>query len=228
MISFGGAFLEDVSPVRVISAAVGPAGVRPLAHQLPGRGARLVRVSYAARQVIIRFVLTDGDAGMAAEHLMRINEWAGGAEEKRLTLPGCGAAHLMAVCTELPSLELSRAGDGVMRLRFTAFDPFWRADAEKSSPAGEVFIGGSAPPLMRLTCRVESAGDVVWRCGGVKTRFADVPPGCLTVDLNDNTAELDGVSVINRFDPAGAFIKPQTGRIALSGPGRIIWRERWL
>ena len=229
MIIFGNAALEDAAPVRVRDITVFMPDMRPIAaDRVYPAGQEYAGMRVGARRVVIRFALDAEDMAQRAGHLRAVTQWASGMDIRPLRLPGYDGMHLMAVCTAHPDFDARAWWRDDLRLELTAFDPYWRADAERRAAAGDVFIGGSAPPEMRIEYRNEQAGDCLWSDGIDEMRFSGVPPGLLVIDLNRQTALLDGTGVMDRFDPTGTFPLPRAGRFRLAGPGEIVWRERWL
>jgi hypothetical protein len=58
--------------------------------------------------------------------------------------------------------------------------------------------------------------------------FSQIPAGRLVIDLNRQTAEVSGQSIMQYFSPTSRFIEPVPGNITITGNGNIYYRERWV
>ena len=58
--------------------------------------------------------------------------------------------------------------------------------------------------------------------------FDQIPAGKLLIDLNRQTAEVSGTSIMQNFGKTSKFIEPRTGNILITGTGTVVYRERWV
>ena len=236
MIYFNSVALENIAPVKIEDIRVSPITIRPVTRERAIRsGAELVRVRGAERSVVITFGLLTDDLSMRTAQLQNITNWAVSTEEKWLRLPNydASARHLEAICTEYPSPSMRQWWDSRLRLVFTCFNnPYWTSDIEKSAACGASFTAsGNAMdgPLMRIERTLSSAASSVsYSSGGQFMVFSTVPAGNLAIDLNRQTAAVNGTSIMQYWDIANStFIKPKNGTQTINGTGTIKYRERW-
>ena len=232
MIYYGGEALETVAPVMIEDVRVSPIQLSPVARQRPIRfGADFVRMSGGTRTVSITFGLLTEDKNLRSLQLMDIARWARADEAKPLRLPGYDGVYLEAICTGLPEPSMRQWWESKLRLVFTCFDnPYWTGIEQKSAPCGTAFVvQGTAPPLMQITRTLAgTALNQSYGRDGETMSFSPIPAGDLVIDLNRQTAAVDGVSIMQYFPLTGAtFLRPELGLQTITGTGTITWRERW-
>ncbi len=232
MIYLGDEALESVAPVLIEDVRISPIQLTPVARQRPVRfGAQFVRLSGGTRTVAITFGLLTEDMDLRALQLMDIARWARADEAKPLRLPGHDGVYLEAICTALPEPSTRQWWESKLRLIFTCFDnPYWTGIEQKSAACGTAFnVLGTASPLMRITRTLASAAtNQSYSRDGETMSFSTIPAGNLVIDLERQTAAVDGTSIMQYFPMTGAtFLRPKTGLQTITGTGTITWRERW-
>ena len=231
MIYFNGAALESAAPVMVEDIRVSPIQLTPVARQRPVEfGADFVRLSGGSRTVAITFALTTNSAEARQSQLRQIAKWARSNTPGRLQIPYYPGMYLECICTQLPEPSMRQWWENKLRLVFTTFDnPFWTSIQEKIAACGDAFtVGGDAPPLMRIERTLSaSASAQAYSDGSDTMTFSTVPTGSLVIDLNRQTAAVDGSSIMQYYSFASSFILPRTGTQTITGTGMVKWRERW-
>lgn len=233
MIIFNGAALEDIAPIMVEDIRVSPIELNVTAAQRPIRwGADFVRVTGGTRTVTITFAVIKNDLAVRQQYLKQVTKWARSAAPGRLQIPGHDGVYIECVCTELPEPSLRQWWEGKLRLVFTAFDnPYFTATMEKTADCGNdpFTVGGDAPPLMRITNTfAATTSDPAWSDGTDTVGFTSIGAGDFVLDLNRQTAALDGVSVMGAYKYlTSSFIITHTGEMTITGSGTVHYRERW-
>ncbi len=220
--SFPGLMVEDIR--------VSPIQYAPLARQRPIRfGAEFVRISGGSRTVAVTFAVLEQDREARAMLLMDVRKWARSVDIGKLQVTGYPDMHLMAGCTEFSEHSSRQWWEDSLKVVFTAYEPYWLSDDEKSVPCGtDVLIAGSAPPKMRIVRTLSSAAsNQSWSDGTDTITLSSVPAGRLTIDLDRQTIDVDGQSVMSGFTFGSSFIRPKIGQMNISGAGTVIWQERW-
>lgn len=231
MIIFNGVDLEEIAPVKIDDIRVSPIQTNPVARQRVGFGQDFVRMTGGNRTITVTFALLLQDRDERFEALQKIVEWARPFEECVLSLPMYPGKHFDCRCTGYPEPSYRQWWESKLRLTFTTFDnPFLTSDDEIRATCGVPFnIGGTAPPLMRITRQVPSrSANQTYAANGQSMFFSVIPAGALVIDLNRQTAEVGGTSIMQYFSQTSRFIEPTTGAITISGNGAIIYRERWV
>lgn len=225
---FHGIPLENVAGVKLTDITVGPVQWQATARARPIRaGSDFVRLVGGLRTVTMTFVLLQRDMEWRQQDLTAVTAWLRTEQPERLVLPGFPGRYLMAACTEFPEPFLRQYWQE-LRAVWTCFDPYWYSMSERQCACGTPFkVGGSAPPLMWITDTLAASGDRAYTDGTDTITLADVPAGDLTIDLDAQTAAVDGVSVMACYDFASSWIIPHTGETMISGTGTVHWRERW-
>lgn len=235
MIIFNDVNIESVAPVRVVDVTVSPITLTPVSRQRPVRfGADFVRMSGGSRTITVTLALLTNDRSIRQKQLLDIAAWARTDIEGHLEIPGYDGLYLSCICTKLPEISLRKWWDGSMSLVFTTFDnPYWTSENEKTGTCGSMItVLGSAPPLMRIERTLTAqASNRTFTLGNDTMTFSRIPVGSLVVDLNRQTAEVDGTSIMQYFTYDSTFLRPQTGQITISINTNysysIKWRERW-
>lgn len=231
MIEFNGIGLESIAPVKIDDIEVSPIRMNATARQRPIRwGADFVRMTGGSRTVTITFALLTMDANLRRQQLDQITAWARSDQPQKLTLPTFPGVYLECICTELPAPSMRQWYQDKMRIVFTTYDnPYWTSENEKSVACGTQFTAlGNAEPLMRVERTLASAAASQAYSNGEETMtFSSIPAGNLVIDLNRQTAAVDGQSIMQYYTFSSAFILPRTGAQTITGTGTVIWRERW-
>ena len=232
MIVYNGIALESVAPVKIEDIRVNPIQYNPVVRPRAIRfGSEFVRMGGGTRSVSITFAVLDNDRINRHESLMNISAWAKTDREYVLELPDAPNRFLKCVCTAKPEPSTRQWWENKLRLVFTCFDnPYWTSKAEKSVACGTQFnVLGDAPPLMRIERTVSgSAASNQSYSNSVQTMtFSSIPVGNMVIDLNKQTAAVGTSSIMEYYQPSGAFIIPRTGVQTISGTGTVKYRERW-
>ena len=222
--------LESVAPVKVVDITVAPVQMQTTVRDRPiNAGAEFVRRRDSTRSVEITFAILEQDNDMRVRSLQNVYKWARLGVKGRLRLPNYDG-YLNAVCTALPSPSLRMWWESKLRLTFTCYDPYWYDDYEHSVACGTEFVAiGGVPPLMRIeNTFAASASNVAYSDGTHTMTFSTVPAGKLVIDLENQTAAVDGVSIMDKYTFGSSFIMPYCGNNTITGTGTVFWRERWV
>lgn len=233
MIEFNGEFLETVAPVRIDDISVSSVRLSPTARQRPViYGADFVRMSGGSRTVTITLALLTNDRIERQKQIMNMAAWAQVGNVGRLTLSDFPGLYLECACTEYPSPSVKQWWESKLRFVFTTYNnPYWTEIGEKSAACGTTIrTTGSAPdgPLMRIEHTVESVTDLTYSNGTESMTFQSVPAGNLVIDLNEQTARVNGNSIMDGYTLTSSFVRPKRGAQTINGSGTVYWRERWL
>ena len=231
MIVFDGVTLESIANVMIEDIRVSPikynAVVRPRAVRF---GSEFVRMGGGERTVSITFALIDENMVTRSESLLNVCKWAKTDKEYKLELPTMPNKYLQCVCTSKPEPSTRQWWENKLRLVFTCYEnPYWTAKGEKSVACGTAFTAlGDAPPLMRIERTLSSAAsNQTYGNGTQSMTFRTIPAGSMVIDLNNQTAAVGSTSIMQYYQPAGAFIIPKCGTQTISGTGTVKYRERW-
>lgn len=226
---FHGIPLDNIAGARITDITVGPVKQTATVRARPIRGgADFVRIVSGERTVTMTFVLLQDDMERRQQDLGAVAGWLRTDTPQRLVLPGYPGRYLMGICTEFPEPYL-RQWWAELRAVWTCYDPYWYDMTEKSCACGTQFtVGGSAPPEMRITHTLAEAADLAYSDGTDTITLNDVPAGDLVIDLDRQTAAVDGVSVMTCYSFASTWIIPHTGQTTITGSGTVHWRERWV
>ena len=231
MIFFDGVDLETIAPVKIDDIRVSPIQTTPTARQRVGFGQDYVRMTGGNRTITITFALLIQDRDERYAALEAIKEWARPFEEHALSLPMYESKHFDCRCTGYPEPSYRQWWESKLRLVFTTFEnPYLTADDEIKAQCNTMFsISGTAPPLMRITRRLTSkVSNQTYAANGNSMFFSTIPAGTLTIDLNRQTADVGGTSIMQYFSPTSKYIEPVTGNITITGTGTLTYRERWV
>lgn len=233
MIYFDGVALEDVAPVMIEDIRVSPISIQPVVRpRAIQAGSNFVRAVGGTRNVVITFGLPVDDASQRANCLRWITHWANSEEEKWLQLPNYTDRHLEAICTELPQPSMRQWWESRLRIVFTCFsNPYWTDDTEQSVACGTSFTAaGNADdgPLIRIERTLSSAeSDQSYTLGNRTMSFSTIPEGNLVIDLNRQTASVNGTSIMQYYSYFSSFLLPQNGTQTIIGTGTVKYRDRW-
>ena len=232
MIVFNNKDLEQIAPVKIDDIRVSPIEISPVARQRIGFGKDFVRMDGGSRTVAVTFAILEQDKNKRYEIIQDIVEWAKPFEEGTLSLPMYEEnRHLDCLCTGYPEPSYRQWWENKLRLVFTTFgNPYWTSDVETNANCGTSFtIGGTAPPLIRIERFLPSrVANQTYSANGDSMFFEQIPAGRLLIDLNKQTAQIGGSSIMQYFGRTSRFIKPVTGNITIAGTGTVIYRERWV
>lgn len=230
MIIFNGTALESIAPVKVEDIRVSPIQMTATARQRPVRwGADFVRMTGGTRTVAITFGLLTEDRDARMSQILRIAKWARTDEPAPLLLPNYIGKYLPVVCTALPEPSTRQWWESKLRIVFTAFDPYFVGVEEKSCATGTEFtVLGDASPLMQIRATVASAlSNQAFSDGTNTMTFSSIPAGALVIDLNRQTAAVDGSSIMSNYSFVSDFLPTNTGAQTITGVGTVYWHERW-
>ena len=221
--------LDNIAGVKITDITVAPIQWSSVARQRPIRaGADFVRQVGGERQITMTFVLLNRNMEQRQDEITALNAWLKTDEPKRLVLPGYPGRYLMAICTEFPEAYLREYWQE-LRVVWTCYDPYWYSMTTRRVDCGTPFkVGGSAPPRMWITATIAETTDLTYWDGTDTMTFADVPAGVLVINLENQTAEVDGESCMAGYTFESSFIIPRTGQMTIAGSGRVNWVERWV
>ena len=230
MISFNGVDLEDIAPVKLDDIRVGPMMAQAVTRQRVGIVQDFIRMTDGSRTITVTFALLNENKDERFEQLEAIKEWARPWEECPLVLPMYPGKHFDCRCTGYPEPSYRQWWESKLRLVFTTFEnPYLTSNDEiRASLNEQMSIGGTAPPMLRIERRLSSrVANQTYACNGQSMFFSQIPAGQLVIDLNRQTAEVSGSSIMQYFGKTGRFIVPVTGNLTITGTGTAIYRERW-
>lgn len=231
MIRFNGVDLEETFPeVKVEDIRVGPIQITPVARQRINPGQDFIRMTEGNRTIVITFAIQIDDIDERIAKLEELKEWAMPYQESQLSLPMYPGKHFDCICTGYPEPSYRQWWEAKLRFVFTTFDnPFLTSDDEIRASCGAQFsVSGSAAPLMRIERRLSSrTANQTYSADGKSMFFEQIPAGNMIIDLNRQTAEVSGASIMQYFGKTSKFIEPKTGNILIAGVGTVIYRERW-
>lgn len=230
MIYFNGSALEDAAPVMIEDIRVSPIPQTPVARDRPlSGGAAFIRAKDSVRTVGVTFSILEQDPDARQRYIEAVTAWALSSDcPAPLTLPYHMGKYLNAVCTGLPEPSARQWWETRLSLTFTAFDPYFYDIAEKTASCGTAFyVGGSAPPKMRIETTLNSQATLTYSDGVNTMTFSNVPTGNVVIDLTKQTAQNGGVSIMDKYGVTSRFIIPRTGNITITGTGTVKWREAW-
>lgn len=232
MIIYNGIGLETIAPVKIEDVRVSPIQMTATARQRPIQwGAEFVRMTGGSRTVTISFALNLEDMHERQTKLREVTRWALSDAPGKLYLPGHDGVYLEAICTALPDPSTRQWWENKLRIVFTTMgNPFFTSDGEKHVSCGTAFTAlGDALPLMRIERTLSSAASNQSYGDGTRTMtFSTIPAGTMKIDLNRQTAEVGGTSIMQYYAVTSLFIRPALGAQTITGTGTVYWRERWV
>jgi hypothetical protein len=229
MIIFDGKSLEAVAPVMIDDIIVSPIQWAAVTRDRPiAAGADFVRLTGRTRTVSITFALLTNDRDIRQRQMIAINAWARSETPKELVVP-FREGHLKAICTAFPEPSTRQWWESKLRLVFTCYDPYWYSNAEKTVNCGtQFFVGGNAPPEMRLECTLSQSGNLTYTDGTDTMNLTGVPAGAVVIDLNRQTAFSGNTNIMDKYTFSSTFIQPKPGFVTITGTGKVVYRERWI
>ena len=233
MIVFNGVDLTETIPVKIEDIVVSPIRLDPVARQRPLQfGSQFVRMSGGTRTVTVTFALLDIDTSEREGYMQDLRSWANIGAEYTLELPQFSNKHLECAVTMLPDHSYRKWWENKLRLQFTCFNnPYWTSNELIEVACGTTFsIGGSAQPLMQIARNGNLPLTNQTYSNGVDSMtFTTIPAGSLVIDLNRQTAEISGTSIMRYYNPASTWIVPKIGALqVINGVGVVRYRERWV
>ena len=214
MILLNNVGLESVAPVMVEDIHISPVQRNVVSRDRPlAPGAHFVRTTDGVRTVAIVFALLTNDNTTRQSQISAINAWARAETPLPLVLPGLEDRHLMVVATSLPEPSMRQWFESKLRIVFTAFDPYFISNTEKSVACGTAFTaGGNVPPLVEIRRTLSSAVTNQSYSDGTHTMtFTRIPKGSMVIDLQAQTARVGAASFMQYYDVTGSFPVPKTG-----------------
>lgn len=231
MIKFNGIDLEETIPeLKVEDIRVNPIQITPVVRQRIGAGQDFIRMTEGTRTIVITFALQIDDLDERIAKLEEVKQWAMPYQESQLSLPMYPDKHFDCRCTGYPEPSYRQWWEAKLRLVFTTFNnPYLTSDDEIRANCGTQFsVGGTAAPQMRIERQLSSkVANQTYAADGKSMFFEQIPAGKMLIDLNRQTAEVGGASIMQYFGKTSKFIEPRTGNILISGVGTVIYRERW-
>lgn len=231
MIVYDGVALESVLPVKIEDIRISPVQATVTARPRPiSAGADFVRITDGTRQVAIVFAMLEDNRFQRAQQLMQLSAWAHRETEGRLELAHYPGMYLQCICTALPEPSTRQWWESKLRIVFTCYDnPYFTDKREKSAAMGDEFtVYGSAPPLMQIrgnnASAVSDPGFTNWH---ESMHFTSIPAGSMVINLNRQTASVNGQSIMQNYTFNSSFLLPRVGKQSMAGVGTVYWRERW-
>ena len=233
MIIFNGADLQDIAPakIKIEDVRISPIEINPVVRQRIDLGQDFVRMTGGTRTIAITFAVLEEDKDLRYDYLEQIKEWARPFQQGPLVLPMYPGKYFDCICTVYPEPSYRQWWESKLRLVFTTFEnPYLTSNDEIRANCGDpLTIGGTAPPLMRIERKLSSAvANQTYACNGRSMMFTRIPAGQMKIDLNKQTAEVSGSSIMQWYTKTGKFIVPAIGNMTITGTGTIIYRERWV
>ena len=232
MIIFRGQDLETVAPVKIADIHVSPIQRNIVARDRPIlAGADFVRVSEGTRTVTITFSILEQNPIIRQQHLEAVTAWAVSTVPGPMVLPYHQNRQLYVLCTGLPTPSARQWWESGLTLTFTAYDPYFRDEYTKEESCGtEFYVGGNAPPMMRIERTLNASASNQSYSDGINTMtFSTIPAGYMMINLNQErqTAQVDNTSIMPYFSLLSSFIVPKLGYMTITGTGTVKWKERW-
>ena len=199
MITFNGLDLEDIAPVMIEDIRVSPLQAKPVVQQKVGLGQDFIRMSDGQRTITITFALQIEDKDERFAYLEAIKEWAKPFDQYPLILPMFPDKHYDVRCTSFPEPSYRQWWETKLRLVFTTFEnPYLTSNDEIRANCNDpLTIGGTAPPMVRIERKLTSrVANQTYACNGRSMFFSEIQAGQLTVDLNKETADVSGTSMM--------------------------------
>ena len=231
MISYDGIDIRSVAGVRVEDIRVSAISFEPVTrNRAISAGSVFVRNRAGTRTVSVTFALLSDDRNARQAALRAINAWAKTDKEYRIEIEGHPDHYLEGVCTEKPDPSLRQWWESKLRIVFTCYEnPYWTDKIEKGATCGTAFtVLGDAEPLMRIVkTRSSDATDQSYTLGSKTITFSQIPAGVMIINLNNETAQVGGTSIMPYYSVTSKWFSPRTGDQTITGDGLIRYRERW-
>ena len=231
MIVFNGVSINSIANVSIEDIKISPIAYNPVVRPRAIRfGADFIRMGGNGRTVTVSIAVLDNSMISRQEAFLNLAKWARSDAEYMLELPNDPNKYLMCVCTAKPEPSTRSWWENKLKLVFSCFsNPFWTAKNEKSVACGTQFnVLGDAPPLMRIERTLNSpASNQTYSNGTESMTFSTIPSGGMIIDLNNQTAEVSGTSIMQYYQPSGSFLIPRMGVQTITGAGTVKYKERW-
>ena len=231
MIYFDGIDIRNIAKVKIEDIRVGGIEYSPVARSRAiTQGALFVRNRAVSRTVSVTFALLENDISNRQSSLMAINHWAKSDKEYELEVIGHPNQYLKAICTSKPEPSMRQWWESKLRLVFTCIsDPYWIDKVPTSVSCGTAFtVLGDYEPVMQIErTLVEDVSNQSYTMDGKTMTFSTIPSGDMLIDLNNQTAEVDGSSIMEYYSPASKFLTPSLGTHTITGIGTVKYRQRW-
>ena len=232
MINYNGTDLTDVADVSIEDIAVSPIQLNPVARSRALEyGMEFIRKVGGTRKITITFALLMQNIDKREAALQKIRNWCRSDVENPLFLPQFDDRYLVCTCTQMPDTSYRKWWENKLRLEFTCFDnPFWTSDELKEVNCGTTFsIGGTAPPLVTIERKGSKLSNATYATSSAAMTFKTIPSGTMTIDLNRQTADVGGSSIMKYYVPTSTWITLKQGNNRkITGNGKIKFRERWV
>lgn len=231
MIIFDGVDMQSVANVKIEDVRVSSIQYAPLARaRSSSAGSVFVRNRPGTRTVAVTFALLKQERVSRQAALSAISAWAKTDKEYKLELPGHPDRFLTATCTAKPDPSLRQWWEAKLKIVFTCYnDPFWNDNVEKSAACGtEFFVLGDAPPKMRIERTLAAAAsNQSYTMDGKTITFSTIPQGDMVIDLDAETATVDGVGIMQYYAMTSRWPELHPGTNEVTGTGTVKYRERW-
>ena len=228
---YNGVDITTIAPVKIDDIRISPIQYAPVTRPRAFRfGSEFVRMRGGVRTVDVTFALQEMNPENRQAYILALSDWAKTDKEYQIEIPYDSDRVLFGVCTMKPEPSVRQWWENKLRFVFTCYDnPYWTDKTATTVTCGtSLEIEGNAPPLMTIINTFSAAAEDVEYSDGINTMaFTDVPAGDLTIDLNRQTAAVDGVSIMQYFVPSGKFPVPATGEFMITGTGNVTYRKRW-
>ena len=233
MIIFNGVDLTDTIPVKIEDIVVSPIQLNPVARQRAVQfGSEFVRMGGGNRNITISFALLEIDYAERENAMQNLRNWARIGAEYTLELPQYTNRHLECAVVQLPDYSYRKWWENKLKIVFTCFNnPYWTSNELVEVPCGNEFsIGGSAQPLISIErSGIRPLTNQTYTNGIGSMTFTTIPAGNVVIDLNRQTASVDGVSIMQFYTPSSEWIIPAVGASQIiQGEGTVKYRERWV
>lgn len=235
MLEFNGQQITDIADVGILDIKVGNAPPVLNTRSIPARdGQYFVQKTYGPRQISVSFTLMEPSIEKRLWFVDRLNEWLSPRKSCELRIGVVPFKHLLAVCTKNLSISMRDWWED-LSIVFTAYDPAFVSDVEKSAPMNTRFIvSGSESPAWRIEQQGGAALQTPrWVCNGKHIELSgDIVPSGLTIDAVKRTIGNHLGPLMTRLTLDSGFfdLYPGMNEVITSGGagGRIFWRERML
>lgn len=233
MIIFNGVDLTETIPVKIEDIVVSPIQLNPVARQRAVQfGSEFVRMGGGNRNITISFALLEIDYAERENAMQNLRNWARIGAEYTLELPQYTNRHLECAVVQLPDYSYRKWWENKLKIVFTCFNnPYWTSNELVEVPCGNEFsIGGSAQPLISIErSGIRPLTNQTYTNGIGSMTFTTIPAGNVVIDLNRQTASVDGVSIMQFYTPSSEWIIPAVGASqTIQGEGTVKYRERWV
>lgn len=219
-----------VPGIKIEDIRVNPIQVSPLARARAILGGEeFIRSRDETRTITVNFAILEEDRAKRAYMLEALQNWAFTTKPEKMVLPYRDGRAIDVLCTHFPEPSLRQWWESKLSMTFTAFEPYFYDQIEHSTSCGTEFtIGGTAPPLMKITRTLSSKKTNQSYSDGTNTMtFSEIRAGSMVIDLNHQTARVGSYNLMPYYNFGSSFIVPRTGTMTITGTGSIKYIERW-